>query len=463
MTNVILCGGNGTRLWPISRTDMPKQFTKLLGEKSLFQQTLLRNNKVTSKFLVVCNDEHYFIALDQIEEIKKELTSSVKIKFILESVGRNTAGAIAIASISQECDEILFITPSDHVIKGDSEYYDAVNSAVHSAKEDDIALFGITPTSANTGYGYIEVKDFAIKGFHEKPDMKTAKKYLDAGNYFWNSGMFCFKAGVLLKELKEFELEIYETAFDAFTNAKHKKPIRLSIEDMNEIPFNSIDYAVMERTKNLQLVETKFTWNDLGSFDAIYDELSKESENAVSYKEHEPILLNSKENLVISESKKVTLVGVEDMIVIDTSDALLVAKKGKSQDVKKVVDILNTQKSDLATTHPLVHRPWGNFNLLETKNNYKLKTIEVKPGKRLSLQKHFHRNEHWIVLKGTATVTIGKNKKLVRTNESVYIPMGKKHRLANEGKIDLILIEVQVGDYLKEDDIVRYDDDFRRE
>lgn len=462
MTNVILCGGNGTRLWPISRTDMPKQFTKLLGEKSLFQQTILRNNKLTNKFLIVCNEEHYFIALDQISELKGELSSSAKIKFILESVARNTAAAIAVSAISQECDEVLFVTPSDHVIKGDKEYYEAVNGAIHSAKDDDIALFGITPTKAHTGYGYIEVENFSIKAFHEKPEIKTAKKYFEAGNYYWNSGMFCFKAGVLLKELKSFELAIYETAFDAYTNAKNKKPIRLSKEDMNEIPYDSIDYAVMERTKVLQLVESKFTWNDLGSFDAIYEELLNKKENAISYKEHEPILLNSKDNLVVSESKKVSLIGVEDMIVIDTADALLVAKKGKSEDVKKVVDILNTQKSDLATTHPLVHRPWGNFNLLETKNNYKLKTIEVKPGKRLSLQKHFHRNEHWIVLKGTATVTIGKNKKLVRTNESVYIPMGKKHRLANDGKIDLILIEVQVGDYLKEDDIVRYDDDFKR-
>ncbi|QKJ23605.1 mannose-1-phosphate guanylyltransferase/mannose-6-phosphate isomerase [Poseidonibacter lekithochrous] len=463
MVNVILCGGNGTRLWPISRTHMPKQFTQLISEYSLFQDTILRNSKLTNKFLIVCNEDHYFMALDQIDEIKNLLPSNFKVEFILESVGRNTAAAIIIASLHVQANETVFVTPCDHSILNIENYEASVLDAKQFAMDDYITLFGIVPTYAEVGYGYIKAKDEMVNSFHEKPDLETAHKFVDSKKYLWNSGMFCFKASVLLNSVREFALDIYEPAIYAYSSAKTKSVIRINKELMEDIPAVSIDVAVMEKCFNLKVVRSDIGWSDLGSFCSIYKALEKdENNNAVKYTTDEPLLLNSKDNLVISNHKKVALVEVENLAIVNTPDALLIVNKEKTQDVKEVVSQLVKEGSTLAIDHPLVHRPWGTYNVMEEKANYKFKTILVKPKKRLSLQKHFHRNEHWIVLSGTATVTIGKNKKLVRANESVYIPMGKKHRLENEGKIDLVLIEVQVGEYLEEDDIVRYEDDYKR-
>ncbi|MFA9374074.1 MAG: mannose-1-phosphate guanylyltransferase/mannose-6-phosphate isomerase [Poseidonibacter sp.] len=464
MINVILCGGNGTRLWPLSRTHMPKQFTQLVSEYSLFQDTVLRNSKLTSKFLIVCNEEHYFIALDQIDEIKELLPKNVEVEFILESVGRNTAAAIIIASLHVQANEIVFVTPSDHSIKNIKNYKKSVSKAVEFAQDESITLFGIVPTYAETGYGYIKAKDENVEAFYEKPTLENAHKYVNSNKFLWNSGMFCFKASTLLNSVREFALDIYEPAIYAYSSSKTKQVIRINKELMEDIPSLSIDVAVMENCHDLKVVPSDLDWSDLGSFCSIYKALDKdENNNAVKYKETKPLLINSKDNLVISNSKKVVLVEVENLAVVDTPDALLLINKDKTQDVKDVVAQLVQEGSTLPIDNPLVHRPWGTYNVMEEKSNYKFKTIVVKPKKRLSLQKHFHRNEHWIVLSGTATVTIGKEKKLVRANESVYIPMGKKHRLENEGKIDLVLIEVQVGEYLEEDDIVRYEDDFKRD
>ena len=462
MTNVILCGGNGTRLWPLSRTLMPKQFAQFIDNLSLFQETILRNSKLTDKFLIVCNEAHYFIALDQIDDIEENLKQKCKFEFILESAKRDTAAAITLAAMHLKDDEIVFVTPSDHMIKDKSKYKQAVEDSIKYAQNGYLALFGIKTITPETGYGYIKAHKDNVEQFCEKPSLKLAKKYIQNSDYFWNSGMFCFKAKVLLKEVKKYYEDLYSLTLNAFKHTSSTNPRRIQIKYMENIPAISIDYAVMEHSKILKIVKADFIWTDLGSFDSIYDQLPKDDTNAVIYDQEKPIAINAKNNLIISKSKKVSLIDVDDLIIVDTADALLIAKKGKSQNVKSIVEKLQKENNPIVDINPLVHRPWGSYHLLDENVNYKFKTITVKPGKRLSLQKHFHRNEHWIVVSGTATVTTGDKVKLLRTNESVYIPMGKKHRLENEGKIDLVIVEVQVGQYLQEDDIVRYEDDFHR-
>jgi len=455
MTNIILCGGSGTRLWPISRTLMPKQFVKLFDEKSLFQLTVKRNSKTCSSQFIVSNAEQYFLALDQLEELNK--TNN---KYLLEPVGRNTAPAIALACFELEYDEIVLVTPSDHLIKDETEYEKVLTKAKELANENHLVTFGITPTFAETGFGYIEASSYDVKAFHEKPDLETAQKYLEAGNYYWNSGMFCFKAGVFLDELKKHSPEVYETSFKAFKNASKDEMIRIKHDNMQAIPEDSIDYAVMEKSEIVKVIPSNIAWSDVGSFDSLYEELPKDEDGNTINENH--ISIDSKNNLIYGKQKKIATVDIEDCIIVDTGDALLVSKKGSSQKVKKVVKQLTTNNSLLTNIHLTGHRPWGTYTVLEEAEGYKIKRIEVKPGKRLSLQKHYHRNEHWIVVSGTATVTVGETVRYVRPNESTYIKMGELHRLENEGKIPVVLIEAQVGEYTGEDDIVRISDDFKR-
>jgi len=456
MTNIILCGGNGTRLWPISRTLMPKQFVKLFSNKSLFQLTVERNSKVCKSQFIVSNTEQYFLALDQLDELKK--TNN---QYLLEPIGRNTAPAIALACMNLEYDEIVLVTPSDHLIKDEKEYEKVLKKAKEFAKDNKLVTFGITPTFAETGFGYIEsVNEFDVKAFHEKPDFDTATSYLKAGNYYWNSGMFCFKAGVFLDELEKYSVEIYNQSVLAFNNASKDGIIRIKHEDMIAIPEDSIDYAVMEKSEIVKVIPSNINWSDVGSFDALFEELPKDKNGNTKNENH--ISIDSKNNLIYGNERVISTIDVEDLIIIDTGDALLISKKGSSQKVKKVVEKLKTSGSELHNIHLTGHRPWGTYTVLEEANGYKIKRIEVKPGSRLSLQKHFHRNEHWIVVSGTATVTVGDEKKYVRPNESTYIKMGELHRLENEGKIPVVLIEAQVGEYTGEDDIVRVSDDFKR-
>ena len=455
MTNIILCGGNGTRLWPISRTLMPKQFVKLFDNKSLFQLTVQRNSKVCDSQYIVSNTEQYFLALDQLEELKK--TNN---KYLLEPVGRNTAPAIALACMNLPFDEIVLVTPSDHLIKNETEYANVLAKAKEFAMDNKLVTFGITPTFAEIGFGYIESQnEFDVKAFHEKPDFEKATSYVKAGNYYWNSGMFMFKAGVFLEELQKYSPEIYKTSKQALENASKDGIIRIKHDDMNNIPEDSIDYAVMEKSDIVKVIPSTIDWSDLGSFDALYEELPKDENGNTINENH--ICIDSKNNLIYGKDRKIATVDIEDLIIVDTGDAILISKKGSSQKVKKAVNLVKLN-SELHNIHLTAHRPWGTYTILEDTPGYKIKRIEVKPGSRLSLQKHFHRNEHWIVVSGTATVTVGDETRLIRPNESTYIKMGELHRLANEGVIPVVLIEAQVGEYTGEDDIVRISDDFKR-
>ena len=448
MTNIILCGGNGTRLWPISRTIMPKQFVKLFNGKSLFQLTAERNSKVCHSQFIVSNIEQYFLALEQLKELKKGSSS-----YLLEPIGRNTAPAIALACMALDREEIVLVTPSDHLIKDEIEYKIVLEKAQKLAQQNSLVTFGITPTFAETGFGYIEAEGVDVKAFHEKPDFKTATNYLKAGNYYWNSGMFCFKAGIFLDELKKYSPEIYETSLRAYENANIDEMIHIRYEDMLAIPEDSIDYAVMEKSSIVKVIPSSISWSDLGSFESLESEIDPNKQL---------IEVDTKNNFVHSD-RQVALIDTEELIVIDTPDALLISKKGSSQKVKEVVKQLNQQDSELTKVHTLTHRPWGTYEVLLSTDSYKLKRIVVQPKRRLSLQKHYHRNEHWIVVSGTATVTVGDKRILIRPNESTYIKMGEIHRLENEGKIPVVLIEAQVGEYTDEDDIVRIEDDFKRE
>lgn len=461
MTNIILCGGNGTRLWPLSRTLMPKQFVKLFEGESLFQKTVKRNQKACDSQFIVSNAEQYFLAVDQMEEFNTNESL-----YLLEPVGRNTAPAIALACFALDVEEIVLVTPSDHLIKDEAAYLKAVSKAKELAKEEYLVTFGIAPKYPETGFGYIEAlvsgeSGLDVKSFKEKPDVDTAQSYLDSGNYYWNSGMFCFKAGVFLEELKKYSPDIYEASFTAYKNVNTRvvtsgqstsHELRITQEDMLLIPEDSVDYAVMEKSDKVKVIPSDIAWSDLGSYESLDSEIDS-SDDVIS--------IDSNNNFILS-SKQVATIDIEDLIIIDTADALLVSKKGSSQKVKAVVQELKAQGSELPNIHVTAHRPWGTYSILDESESYKVKRIVVKPGKRLSLQKHHHRSEHWIVVSGTAIVTRGTEKYSVHANESTYIPMGEVHRLENIGKIPLVMIEAQVGEYVGEDDIVRIEDDFSR-
>ena len=456
MINIILCGGSGTRLWPLSRTLYPKQFIKLFENKSLFQLTLERNSLLCDSNFIVSNSEQYFLALEQEEEILNKHNNS---SYMLEPVGRNTAPAIALACMALDSEEIVLVTPSDHLIKDEEAYEKVVLKAKEEVEKNNLVTFGITPSYPEVGFGYIEAEGLDVKSFKEKPDLETAKSYIEKGNYYWNSGMFMFKAGVFLEELQKYSPEIYKTSEIAFSKKLNitDKQFKIKTDDMLNIPEDSIDYAVMEKSGRVKVIPSDIMWSDLGDFNALSTEIE-----GMTPEDCPPISIDSANNLIIS-NKQVATIDIEDLVIIDTPDALLISKKTSTQKVKNVVAKLKEKNSDLTKIHTLAYRPWGTYEVLLATDQYKIKRIIVNQGKRLSLQKHFHRNEHWIVVSGTATVTVGNEKKLIRPNESTYIKMGEIHRLENEGKIPVVLIEAQVGEYTGEDDIIRLEDDFQRE
>ncbi|PAF46804.1 mannose-1-phosphate guanylyltransferase/mannose-6-phosphate isomerase [Helicobacter sp. 12S02634-8] len=464
MTITILCGGSGTRLWPLSRSLLPKQFVPLLHDTSFFTQTLLRNRPFIelfdAHFQIITNQDHYFLAQDQAKKANTPIQS-----YILESLGKNTAPALTISTLDTikhyGGDEIILALPSDHLIKNTPNYQKAVQKAIEYAKKDYLVTFGICPTTPHTGYGYIRCSDSdCVEQFVEKPNLEMAQKYICEKNYFWNSGMFCFKASSFLHQMQTYAPKIYEICQKVYENSKQDgEYIRLDPKSSEELPEISIDYALMEKSPKVKCVIEELEWSDIGSFESLEtqwdkDSLGNASKNALIAKE-------SKNNFVIAD-KLVATIGIDDLIIVDTNDSLLIAKKGQSQKIKDIIHTLKTSHPHLAQIHTTAYRPWGNYTVLLESPSYKIKQIIVKPKSRLSLQKHFHRNEHWTIVSGSALITLGDKEIFLKANESTYIPMGQLHRLENPGKIDLVIIEIQVGEYLGEDDIIRIEDDFKR-
>ena len=459
---VIMSGGSGTRLWPLSRKHYPKQFLNLTGDKTMIQHTAERMSSYEAP-IIVCNESHRFIVAEQLNEIS--ITPS---SIILEPIGRNTAPAVALAAmeaITKDSEATLVVLAADHVIKNTSAFVTAVSEAVEHAEKGDLITFGIKPSTPETGFGYIQGKSktefSAIEKFVEKPNLETAKKYVESGDFFWNSGMFVFKASAFLEELKNFAPEIFNTVQIAFENAKEDLDFkRISTDDFRRVPEDSIDFAVMEKTNKGKVLPIDVGWNDIGSFSALWEVLEQDQHGNVSLGDIKNI--DSRNCLIDSENQFVATIGVEDLVVVSTKDSLLVAKKDRVQDVKEVVNYLkNTERSE-HLLHREVHRPWGKYDSIENGERYQVKRISVQPGASLSKQMHHHRSEHWIVVSGTAIVEVGDKEQLLTENQSVYIPLGTVHRLSNPGKVILELIEVQSGSYLGEDDIVRFEDKFGR-
>jgi len=425
---------------------MPKQFIRLFNAKSLFDLTL-RRNVHAQKTIIVCNEAHYFLALDECGGKKID-------KFILEPFGKNTAAAITFAALCCDEDEILLITPSDHLIEDEAEYKKALLIAQSYANQNFLVTFGIKPSEPNTGYGYIKAdKNGDVERFIEKPNLETAVKFIKEGEYYFNSGMFCFKAGVFLNEMKKYAPSIVKDVTAAIEGSVNElNLLKISPNFMDKIEDISIDYALMQKSLNIKMVPLDAGWSDMGSF----DELSKKMKS-----DGEPLQIDASENFVIAK-KPTALVDVQNLLVVDTEDALLIAKKGSSQKVKEVYKHFSNSLPEICEAHTSVYRPWGSYEVLGEGNGYKMKKIIVKPGKRLSLQKHFKRNEHWIVVEGEALVTIDSDKTPLKQNESIYIKKEQTHRLENTANTDLIVIEVQTGEYLGEDDIVRISDDYDR-
>jgi mannose-1-phosphate guanylyltransferase len=461
---VIMAGGSGTRLWPLSRGMYPKQFLPLVGEETMLQQTCKRAAAVSTEApIIICNEEHRFIASEQIR-----LSGIKDAKLILEPEGKNTAPAVAIAALQVLLDEdsVLLVLSADHYIEDTTEFVNTVLKAADSAAQGAMVTFGIKPTAPETGYGYIlkgqtEGQLNKVDSFVEKPDAITAQKYLESGDYLWNSGMFVFTAKAYLTELKQFEPKILNACEAA---------MELAISDMDFIrpnkeafalcPDDSIDYAVMEKTSNAKVISFSADWSDVGSWSSLWEVTDKDSSNNSII--GDVILADTKSSYIHSNEKLTAVLGLEDVVVVDTKDALLVANKNRVQDIKKIVNQLKAEGRSQTSHHREVYRPWGVYDSIDNGERYQVKRITVKPGAKLSVQMHHHRAEHWIVVSGTAKVRIGSGEKLVSENESVYIPIGETHSLENPGRIPLELIEVQSGSYLGEDDIVRFEDKYGR-
>jgi mannose-1-phosphate guanylyltransferase/mannose-6-phosphate isomerase len=470
---LVLAGGSGTRLWPLSRKNYPKQFLKLNSDKSLLQQTVERLLKVYSPedIVVMTNKKYKFHVLSDMNALSESKHLPPVSNTILEPAGRNTAPAIALGikycleKLGCKEDEVLFISPSDHIIRPVEKFAGYIRLSEQIAQKGQIVTFGIKPTRPETGYGYIRAKSkgqsasggakhqsyFQVEKFTEKPDIKTAREYVNEGNYFWNSGMFAFSIGTMMKEFGKHAPGI-------------KKMLDMNFDDLvsnfKDMPDVSIDYAVAEKSNRIAILPLDLYWNDIGSWDSLYDVADKDDMGNVRM--GDTISIDTKDTLVISSKRLISTIGMEDCLIIDTDDAVLVAKKGETQKVKEIVNKLKADNRKEALEHLTTYRPWGSYTVLEEGERYKIKRIVVNPGERLSLQMHYHRSEHWVVVRGAAKVTIGDKDVHIHENESAYVPKSTLHRLENPGRVPLEIIEVQNGEYVGEDDIVRVDDVYGR-
>jgi mannose-1-phosphate guanylyltransferase/mannose-6-phosphate isomerase len=475
---VIMAGGSGTRLWPLSRALYPKQFLVLQGNQSLFQQAHLRLQRLGAddievlKPCVVGNEEHRFLVLDQLRELKGEPSS-----LLLEPIGRNTAPAVTLAALqatAEGADPILVVTPADQTVTNEAAYTEALQKAVRAAAEGAIVILGITPDRPETGFGYIRTGAAdaqgvrAVAAFVEKPNLETAKAYVADGGYFWNSGMFVMKASRWLAALAHFRPDIAQATQASFvvrtTDAQFVRPGKA---EFAQVPSESVDYAVMEQCPakpdcgfTVRMVPLDAGWSDLGAWDAVWQVSEHDAQGNAA--QGDALFQNSSNTLVHATSRLVAAVGLDNVVVVETPDAVLVADRNSSQDVKKIVSTLESQSRTEGTLHRRVHRPWGWYDSIDHGPRFQVKRILVKPKASLSLQMHHHRAEHWIVVSGTAEVTVGDKVLLLSENQSTYIPLGTVHRLVNPGTIPLEIIEVQSGSYLGEDDIVRYQDNYGR-
>ena len=458
---VIMAGGSGTRLWPLSRAMHPKQFLSLHGEDTMLQATLKRLSKLDVDSLVtICNEEHRFFVAEQLRAIDK--LGSI----ILEPVGRNTAPAIALAALSAEEDPLLLVLAADHVIQDEDAFTEAVTNAIPLAESGKLVTFGIVPTEPHTGYGYIKRGNqqgagFVVDKFVEKPNVDVAQDYLDSGEHYWNSGMFLFKASRYLEELKKFRPDIHEACEASMADTKLDLDfIRINKEKFEASPSDSVDYAVMENTVDAVVVPMSAGWSDIGSWSSLWDVSAKDTNGNAT---HGDVMLHDSVNSYIrTDGQLVAAVGVKDLVIVATKDVLMVADKNSVQDVKVIAQKLKNDSRSEWEYQREVYRPWGKYDSVDNGERYQVKRITVKPGAKLSVQMHHHRAEHWIVVSGTAKVTNGDKTFLLSENQSTFIPVGVVHALENPGKVELELIEVQSGSYLGEDDIVRFDDRYGR-
>jgi mannose-1-phosphate guanylyltransferase/mannose-6-phosphate isomerase len=461
MKALILAGGSGTRLWPASRNEYPKQFLKLGNEKSLLQKTILRKlHMINSDDIFILTNFQYFHAVkEQISQIDSSLCKNI----ILEPFQKNTAPAIALAlkymvnKNQTSTEDTVMVLPSDHMIEPVDEYCEFVKKAAHHVKKGNIVAFGIKPKYPEVGYGYIQAglaldeNCFEVSKFHEKPKKDKAQEYFDSGCYFWNSGMLCFKIDTMLQEFKSHCPEIAQALSGSFEE---------TASNFVQMPDISIDYAVMEKSLKVILLPMQISWSDVGSWDNVYDILPKDI--CGNAKVGHVVDTDSKNCLIMADKRLIATIGLEDTIVIETQDSVLIAKKNESQKVKEMVQKLKELGKKEVKYHVCTSRPWGSYTILEEGQRYKIKKILVNPSQTLSLQMHYHRSEHWVVVKGTAKVTIEGEETFVHENESIFVPKGSKHRVSNPGKVALEIIETQVGEYLGEDDIVRFEDIYGR-